>query len=99
MLLYKQFVIVMFSGSRVRDQPPVVLPTVRRQVGWVRAVVAHVAQLYPAGGEACPRRLVAGSLIPVIANIEKRQLLETYVRSVEFLLGPRRLGLFRSIFP
>ncbi len=99
MWLYKQFVIVMVSGSRVRDQSPVVLSTVRRQVGWVRAVVAHVAQLNPAGGEACPRRLVAGSLVPVIANIDKRQLLETYIWSVELLLGPRRLGLLRSILP
>jgi hypothetical protein len=56
----------MLSGSRVRDQSPVVLTTVGRQVGWVCAVIAHVAQLYSAGGEAGPRRLVAGSLIPVI---------------------------------
>ncbi len=83
----------MLSGSRVRNQSPVVLTTVRRQVGWVCAVVAHVAQLYPAGGEAGPRRFVAGSLVPVIAYINERQLLETHVWSVEFLLGPRRLGL------
>ncbi len=62
-----------FPGSRVRNQSPVVLSTVRRQVGGVRAVVAHVAQLYSAGGEARPCRLVAGSLVPVIADIDKRQ--------------------------
>ncbi len=77
----------------MRDQSPVVLTTVRRQVGWVCTVIAHVAQLYSAGGEAGPRRLVAGSLIPVIAYVNERQLLETHVWSVEFLLGPRHLGL------
>ncbi len=63
---------IVVPGSRVRYQAPVVLSTVRRQVGGVRAVVAHMAQLYSAGGEACPRRLVAGPLIPVVADVDKR---------------------------
>jgi hypothetical protein len=53
----------------VGDHPLVVLPAVDGEVGRVGAVVADVAEGVTPDREACSGWFVAGTLIPVVANI------------------------------
>jgi hypothetical protein len=56
-------------------------------------VVAHVAQLNAAGGEARPGRFVTDPLVPVVTYVYEREFFEPHVRPVELLLGARGLRL------
>ena len=56
----------------MRHQPLVVLPAEEHQVGRVCAVVAYVAERDAAQREAGASLLVAGTFIPIIANVDER---------------------------
>ncbi len=80
MLLHDYYIYANLAGcSGVGYQPSVVLPTVQRQVAGVRAVIAHMAERNSTRGEACSRLVVARTLIPVVADVNERQLLEAHV--------------------
>ena len=61
--------------SGVGDHPLVILPAVDGEVGGVGAMVADVAEGVAPDREACPGGFVAGTLIPVVADIYEGQLL------------------------
>ncbi len=48
-------------------------------------MVAYVAERDTTLGEAGAGLLAAGTLVPIVAYVDKRKLLETDVRPVEFL--------------
>jgi hypothetical protein len=64
----------------------VILPAEEQKVGWVCAVVTHVAERDAALGETGAGLLAAGTLVPIVAYVDERKLFETDVRPVEFLL-------------